>query len=131
MGTLQELSTEECVDLLRAGLVGRAAICTPAGPHVVPVNYTVHGEAVVFRTTPYSVLGTYSWAGDIAFEIDHLDMERHEGWSVVAVGRGEMVEDVEEVEEIRWSNEPRPWAGGTRPLIVRLPWRQITGRRIG
>jgi uncharacterized protein len=131
MGTLQELSTEECVDLLRAGLVGRAAICTPAGPHVVPVNYTVHGDAVVFRTTPYSVLGTYSWAGDIAFEIDHVDLERHEGWSVVAVGRGEMVEDVEEVEEIRWANEPRPWADGARPLIVRLRWRQITGRRIG
>jgi uncharacterized protein len=131
MGTLQELSTEECIDLLRAGLVGRAAICTPAGPHVVPVNYAVHGDAVVFRTTPYSVLGTYSWAGDIAFEIDHLDMERHEGWSVVAVGRGEMVDDIEEVEEIRWANEPRPWAAGTRPLIVRLRWREITGRRIG
>jgi uncharacterized protein len=131
MGTLQELSTEECVDLLRAGLVGRAAICTPAGPHVVPVNYAVHGDAVVFRTTPYSVLGTYSWAGDIAFEIDDIDVESHEGWSVVAVGRGEMVEDVEEVEEIRWANEPRPWADGSRPLIVRLRWREISGRRIG
>jgi uncharacterized protein len=131
MGTLQELSTEECVDLLRAGLVGRAAICTPTGPHVVPVNYTVHGDAVVFRTTPYSVLGTYSWAGDIAFEIDHIDMERHEGWSVVATGRGEMVEDVEQVEEIRWANDPRPWAEGSRPLIVRLRWREISGRRIG
>jgi uncharacterized protein len=131
MGTLEELSVEECIDLLRAGLVGRAAICTPAGPHVVPVNYAVHGDSVVFRTTPYSVLGTYSWAGDIAFEIDHVDVERHEGWSVVAVGRGEMVEDVEEVEEIRWANDPRPWAEGSRPLIVRLRWRQISGRRIG
>jgi uncharacterized protein len=131
MGTLQELSRAECVDLLRAGLVGRAAICTPAGPHVVPVNYAVHGESVVFRTTPYSVLGTYSWAGDIAFEIDHIDPERHEGWSVVAVGRGEMVEDVEEVEEIRWANDPKPWAEGSRPLIVRLRWREISGRRIG
>jgi uncharacterized protein len=131
MGALQELSRAECVDLLRAGLVGRAAICTPAGPHVVPVNYAVHGESIVFRTTPYSVLGTYSWAGDIAFEIDHIDPERHEGWSVVAVGRGEMVEDVEEVEEIRWANDPKPWAEGSRPLIVRLRWREISGRRIG
>jgi uncharacterized protein len=131
MGTLQELSTEECVDLLRAGLVGRAAICTPAGPRVVPVNYAVHGDAIVFRTTPYSVLGTYSWAGEIAFEIDRVDVERHEGWSVVAIGRGEMVEDAEEVEAIRWANEPKPWADGSRPLIVRMRWREITGRRIG
>lgn len=131
MGTLHELSTDDCIDLLRAGLVGRAAICTPTGPHVVPVNYAVHNDAIVFRTTPYSVLGTYSWAGDIAFEVDHIDMERHEGWSVVAIGRGEMVEDAEEVEEIRWAHEPKPWAGGARPLIVRLRWREITGRRIG
>ncbi|GAB2743466.1 hypothetical protein GCM10027273_22650 [Nocardioides pakistanensis] len=131
MGTLQEMSQEECVELLAAGLVGRAAICTPDGPYVVPVNYSVHADTIVFRTTPYSVLGTYGWAGDVAFEIDEVDRERHEGWSVVARGRAEMVEDVEEIEEIRWAHDPKPWADGARPLYVRLRWREITGRRIG
>lgn len=130
MGRLRELSVDECVELLSANVVGRAAICTPSGPHVVPVNYAVDGDSIVFRTTPYSVLGTYAWAGDIAFEVDQIDMGSHRGWSVVARGHGEMVEDVEEIEEIRWAHEPKPWADGARPLYVRLRWREITGRRI-
>ena len=131
MGVLQEMSAAECVELLAAGVVGRAAICTPDGPHVVPVNYAVDGDSIVFRTTPYSVLGTYGWAGDIAFEVDHIDTAAHAGWSIVARGRGEMVEDIEEMEEIRWAHDPKPWADGPRPLYVRLRWREITGRRIG
>lgn len=130
MGTLRELTVEECVELLTANLVGRAAICTPTGPYVVPVNYAVQGDTVVFRTTPYSVLGTYGWAGEMAFEVDHIDAERSEGWSVLAVGRGEMVEDVEDLEEVRWAKDPHPWAEGVRPLYVRMRWREISGRRI-
>jgi nitroimidazol reductase NimA-like FMN-containing flavoprotein (pyridoxamine 5'-phosphate oxidase superfamily) len=130
MGVLRELSVDECVDLLGANIVGRAAICTPSGPHVVPVNYSLLNGAVIFRTTPYSVLGTYAWAGDIAFEVDQVDPVTHRGWSVVAVGPGEMVEDVEELEQIRWAHDPQPWADGARPLYVRLRWREITGRRI-
>lgn len=131
MGVLQEMTTEECVELIAAGVVGRAAICTPDGPHVVPVNYAVDGNSIVFRTTPYSVLGTYGWAGDIAFEIDHLDVAAHQGWSVVARGKGEMIEDIEEIEEIRWAHDPKPWVDGARPMFVRLRWREVTGRRIG
>lgn len=131
MGMLRELTVDECVELLSGTLVGRAAICTPTGPHVVPVNYAVQGDdAVVFRTTPYSVLGTYGWAGDIAFEVDQIDPEKRQGWSVLAVGRGEVVEDVEEIERIRLTDEPHPWADGVRPLYIRLQWREITGRRI-
>jgi nitroimidazol reductase NimA-like FMN-containing flavoprotein (pyridoxamine 5'-phosphate oxidase superfamily) len=130
MGTLKELAVDECIELLRASVVGRAAICTPTGPHVVPVNFAVHQDSIVFRTTPYSVLGTYGWSGDMAFEVDQIDTEKHQGWSVVAIGRGELVEDVEELEDIRWAHEPRPWADGARQMYVRLPWREITGRRI-
>jgi uncharacterized protein len=131
MGTLREMTADECVGLLAAGVVGRAAICIPTGPYIVPVNYTVHGDAILFRTAPYSVLGTYGWSGDIAFEVDDVDPQTHTGWSVVAVGPGEMVDDVKEIEQIRWAYDPKPWAEGSRQLYVRLHWRQITGRRIG
>ncbi|HLN77811.1 MAG TPA: pyridoxamine 5'-phosphate oxidase family protein [Nocardioidaceae bacterium] len=130
MGVLTELSVDECRELISAHGVGRAAICTPTGPHVVPLNYTVHEDSIVFRTTPYSVLGTYGWSGDIAFEVDSIDLVTHQGWSVVAIGRGEMVQDIEEIEEIRWAHEPGPWADGPRALYVRLRWRTLTGRRI-
>jgi uncharacterized protein len=125
------LTYDKCVELLKSGRVGRAAVCTPAGPRIVPVNYSVVGDSLVFRTTPYSVLGTYAWNTQLAFEVDHIDDAQHHGWSVVATGRGAMVEDGGELAEIRASWDPKPWANGLRLLYVRLRWAELTGRSIG
>jgi nitroimidazol reductase NimA-like FMN-containing flavoprotein (pyridoxamine 5'-phosphate oxidase superfamily) len=94
------------------------------------VNYAVDGDALVFRTAPYSELGTYGLNADIAFEVDQLDYEEHQGWSVVAVGRATPVDDPADVAEIRSSWDPNPWVGGRRNLYLRLVWRDLTGRRI-
>ena len=126
-----ELTVEECLDLLGTNIVGRVALATPVGPRILPVNYAMYGDAIVIRTAPYSELGTYGWNTELAFEIDHLDYERHLGWSVVAYGRGELVEDPDEVAEIKRLWDPRPWAGGQRNLYMKLVWRNLTGRRLG
>lgn len=126
-----ELTSDECIQLLSGDLVGRVAMCTPVGPRIVPVNYAVHGDAVVFRTAPYSELGTYGSNTELAFEVDRLDYETHQGWSVVALGRAQFVQDPEEISDIRRALQPRPWAGGSRNLYVKLVWRELTGRRIG
>jgi uncharacterized protein len=125
-----ELSYEKCYELLTRSVVGRVAMCTPAGPRITPVNYTVAGEAIIFRTTPYSVLGTYAWNTQLAFEIDHLDHENRLGWSVLATGRGSMVDDADELSAIRANWDPQPWAGGTRLLHIRLRWQELSGRRL-
>ena len=127
----RELTERECRDLLAAGGVGRVAVCTPDGPHLVPVNYAVHDDSVVFRTTPYSVLGKLAWHQRLAFEVDHLDHENWRGWSVVAAGPGEMVEAGDELAAIRTFWDPRPWAAGQRLLYVRLRWDRLTGRKLG
>jgi uncharacterized protein len=126
-----ELAYDKCLELLSAGVVGRVALSTPSGPRIFPVNYSVVDSSVVFRTAPYSVLGTYAWNTLLAFEVDHLDYDRHLGWSVVATGRGALVEDPEELAFIRSGWNPWPWAGGTRLLYVRLRWEELTGRRLG
>lgn len=126
-----EMSFEECRDLLEGGVVGRVAMATPVGPRIVPVNYAVHEDAIVFRTAPYSELGTYGGNAELAFEIDHFDYESHAGWSVVATGRGQVVADPDELQQIRSSWDPRPWVSGVRNLYLRLPWRELTGRRLG
>jgi nitroimidazol reductase NimA-like FMN-containing flavoprotein (pyridoxamine 5'-phosphate oxidase superfamily) len=131
MGAPVELTIEECLELLSGGVVGRVAMSTPVGPRIVPVNYAMYGDAIVFRTTPYSELGTYGWNNDLAFEIDHLDYDTHQGWSVVAIGRAELVEDPEELRDIKTTWDPRPWAPGARNLYMKLTWRDITGRRLG
>ena len=126
-----ELTLDECLELLQVGVLGRVALTTPMGPRIVPINYAMHDDAIVFRTTPYSELGTYGWNTDLAFEIDHIDYEKHQGWSVVAIGRSSLVEDPEELGDIRSHWDPTPWAGGRRHLYIRLVWRDLTGRRIG
>ncbi len=126
-----ELSYDKCRELLSGGVVGRAAVCTPTGPRILPVNYAVIDDSIVFRTTPYSVLGTYAWNTQLAFEVDQVDHEFQRGWSVVAVGRGEMVDDDADLAAIRAFRNPQPWAGGARLLYVRLRWDGLTGRQLG
>lgn len=126
-----ELPYLKCAELLASGAVGRVAVCTPDGPRIIPVNYSVVDETIVFRTTPYSVLGTHAWTTPLAFEVDHLDPETRSGWSVVAIGRGSLIEDPDELARIRAHWDPEPWAEGHRTLYIGLRWQDLTGRRIG
>jgi hypothetical protein len=121
----------ECRRLMGAGGVGRVAFTAAAGPQIVPINYALHGEAVVFRTTPQSLLGALGWSQRLAFEVDHLDHARCRGWSVIASGRGELIEDDLTLSSIRGFWDPRPWAGGTRLVYIKLRWDTLTGRQIG
>jgi uncharacterized protein len=126
-----ELSSRECLELLSAGLVGRVAVCTPVGPHIVPVNYSVVDDSVIVRTTPYSVLGTHARGSILALEVDQFDYERRHGWSVVARGRADLVTGASELEEIKARWQPNAWAAGTRNLFLRVRWSELTGRRLG
>jgi nitroimidazol reductase NimA-like FMN-containing flavoprotein (pyridoxamine 5'-phosphate oxidase superfamily) len=127
----RDLSTTECEHLLRAGVVGRIALSTPTGPQIVPINYSVVDDAIIVRTAPYSLLGTHGRDTTLAFEIDGFDHPHHRGWSVIARGRAETVDDAAELERIRRAWPPRPWAAGPRPLFLRLRWTELTGRRLG
>jgi nitroimidazol reductase NimA-like FMN-containing flavoprotein (pyridoxamine 5'-phosphate oxidase superfamily) len=131
MGQLHDLDHSACEELLRLKDVGRVAVCAPDGPHVVPVNYAVTQGAVVIRTSPYSILGTYGREHTVALEVDHLDHQTHEGWSVQVRGRASMVADPDDIQRIRMDWDPEPWADGSRRLYIRLPWQELTGRLIG
>lgn len=131
MELIKELPYDECRRLLGKETVGRVAICTPDGPQIVPVNYVVEEESAIFRTAPYSVLGSHADGARLALEVDRLEEEERAGWSVVAVGTGKLIEDTFEVARLRVHGGPRPWAGGARPMHIRLTWRHLSGRTIG
>jgi hypothetical protein len=77
-GVFRELSGQDCTTRLRGTTVGRVALCTPNGPVIIPVNYVIDDETVVVRTAPYSLLARHA-AGQVAFEIDHLDHDMRRG----------------------------------------------------
>jgi nitroimidazol reductase NimA-like FMN-containing flavoprotein (pyridoxamine 5'-phosphate oxidase superfamily) len=131
MGETRELSKAECLTLLRSGVAGRVAISTPTGPHIVPVNYSVVDDAIIIRTSPYSILGTYGRDTSFAFETDGFESAHRRGWSVQARGRVAAVIDRLELKRIREIAEPQPWAAGARTLHLRLRWAELTGRMVG
>lgn len=131
MSPITELDPKECMTLLRTGQLARVAIATAMGPRIIPVNYRVHGDDIVFRTTPYSLLGTYAGDSELAVEVDHIDERAHQGWSVVALGKAQRVDDIDEMTRIWMRGDPEPWADGSRNVYLRLFVREVSGRKVG
>ena len=126
-GHLQELSREQCFELLLSRSVGRVAFTTPDGPEVLPLNYVVHEETVLFRTSPHSTLGRQLQLATAAFQVDDIDDFTESGWSVLLRGTVHPV-DVDDLPPA--DQRPRPWASGLRPLHLRLRPTSVTGRRL-
>ena len=129
MPVLRELDRAECERLLRRGTFGRVVVCAAGRPEIVPVNYAVDGDAVVIRTTSHGLLARSGHGRPLAFEIDLVDHERWHGWSVVARGTGEVVD--EPGEGVPGRLPPRPWAEGDRRTELRLRWTELSGRKVG
>lgn len=130
MPSLRELGPGHCELLLRSERFGRVSLLTPHGVDVVPVNYVVHDQTIVIRTTADSVLGRHAHGNHLVFEVDAVDSTRWSGWSVIARGRGEVVE-VDLTVLPPAGLRPRPWAHGDRGTEVRIAWAQISGRSLG
>jgi hypothetical protein len=129
MPEIHELDLPTCEHLLRRGAFGRFAFVSPRGPEIVPVNYVVHGDAVVVRTAPDSALARHGAGAELAFEVDAVDHEYWNGFSVVARGVGEILASVPAPES--GAPPPRPWAAGDRSCVLRMAWSEISGRAVG
>jgi uncharacterized protein len=127
---LRDLDRAHCLELIARGTVGRVAVTTPDGPHVIPVNYAVVDETVAIRTSAYSVLGTYGRDSVVAFEVDHLEHETCAAWSVMVRGRCFVETDPQTLVRLR-SALAGGWAGGVRTLYLRVPFGEVSGRALG
>jgi pyridoxamine 5'-phosphate oxidase-like protein/helix-turn-helix protein len=104
---LQTLTAAECYDLLSPGGVGRVAFTTGDGPVVVPVNYAMAGQTVIFRTAPDTLLAGYL-DGPAGFEVDRLDEALSQGWSVLVTGRAVRVTSEADVRHLEQHTGIRP-----------------------
>ena len=122
---LEELSRDECVHLLRKHRVGRFAVAVAGmAPIVVPVNYLLDGDVVIFRSGAGTKLTALRGA-PVSFEIDEIDEYRGEGWSVLVQGRA--------YEATRWETahlDLPTWAPGQKDHWVRIAPDAVTGRCI-
>lgn len=125
---MDELSVEECFDLLKTKAVGRLAYVDGGKPRILPLNYDLHQGSVVFRIG-YGDLLDAIHNRDVEFEADNADADAHVGWSVIVHGVAEEIWKPEELELARQLSL-RPWAPGDRDHYVRILSSSITGRRI-
>ena len=126
---LEVLSEEECRCLLGQARVGRVAISVDALPVVVPVNYRVVDDSVVFFTGPGRKLRAATANTVIAFEVDRIDETTETGWSVLVVGVASEATDSDLAASARHLGL-RPWVAGDRSHLVRLRTEFLSGRRI-
>ena len=129
---IEWLDRDDCVRLLATQQVGRLAFVVGGAPEVLPVNYVLDGEAVVFATAAGTKL-SFAERGPVAFEVDDTDAATRVGWSVVVRGRAHVVTELDApgtLERLR-ALPLSPWAGGERPHLVRIEPTAITGRRVG
>ena len=127
---LRDLTPEECRALLSTHGVGRIAVTTPGGrPAIIPVNYEIVDDTIVFRTAPGSVAAA-AVGTDAAFEVDHMDDASSQGWSVLAVGPASAVTETAAVRRLVQHAHTAPWAGGKREMWVAIRPVRLTGRRI-
>lgn len=127
-GRLTEMSAGECRDLMGSTSVGRVALVDEDGPIVLPVNFVLDGETVLFRTSPHNTVARYVDSTLVAFEVDEFDDYTQSGWSVLVRG----VASFEETDELARDERPRPvpWVDGVRTLLVRITPTSISGRRL-
>ena len=91
MTILVELDEAECSALLRSNHTGRVAFVSGDRPLVLPVNYVIHGDLIVFRTAPGRKLAEVPMR-HVAFEVDGATAEG--SWSVLAQGFAREMTDV-------------------------------------
>ena len=121
---VSELPDLDCWELLREQEFGRLAFHLANEVHILPVNYAVDGQTLVFRTAEGSKLLGITMNQDVAFEVDRYD-DSHAS-SVVLRGRARELEGAEadEAEKLPLHS----WIATDKFSLVRIEPTEITGR---
>jgi nitroimidazol reductase NimA-like FMN-containing flavoprotein (pyridoxamine 5'-phosphate oxidase superfamily) len=125
---VQNLEHHGCWAMLRTVSVGRLAVMADGRPDIFPINYTVDGGTLVFRTGEGTKLAGASKSAPVALEADGVDPDSGLAWSVVAKGTSDVVSGTEQGDGHRPA-APLPLAGGKRDAFVRIMPDRLTRRR--
>jgi nitroimidazol reductase NimA-like FMN-containing flavoprotein (pyridoxamine 5'-phosphate oxidase superfamily) len=126
----EDLDREDCLELLRAESVGRVALTARALPVVLPVNFAMLDGDIVWRSAQGTKLNDAAAGFVVAFEVDHYELERKQGWSVMVQGLAHVITDAEQLDRARVL-PLEPWAlEGKADRYVCLVPNIVTGMRI-
>lgn len=127
---LTPMEEAECRALLAGASIGRVGLSIDALPVVLPVNFVVDGDRIVFRTGTGSKLQQALEGAVVCFEVDEVDRLYHAGWSVLATGRAAEITDPYDLDHVR-SLPLRAWAHLDEEHFVEIRIELLSGRRLG
>jgi len=118
------------MNLLATASVGRVGLLVAGRPEILPVNFALDGETVLFRTAEGTVLDQASLSV-VAFEVDHVDDQAHSGWSVLVQGTAQFIGDaIDPTSERLRRLSLITWAPGRRQRWFKIQPDKVTGRRL-
>ncbi len=126
-GVLEPIDEEECWRRLAEHRIGRLAVEVGSQPDIFPVNYILEDRQIVVRTAEGTKLAAALMGQLVAFEIDEIDDDAREGWSVVVHGTASESQTLPSVlhdEEL----ELEPWAKGAKNRYIHITPTRVTGR---
>jgi len=127
---LEILTRDECLELLGSAQLGRVAITRYALPAILPVNYAMLGDDIVFATGTGSKSLAINHETVIAFEVDAIDPTARTGWSVLAVGKARPFDERDADLAAAKQLDLDPWVGRHAVGLIRMPTDLLSGRRI-
>ncbi|MHA6781909.1 pyridoxamine 5'-phosphate oxidase family protein [Pseudonocardia saturnea] len=124
----EPLDRRACLALLSTVAVGRVAWAASSGVVVVlPVNFLLDAQAVVFSTGPGDKLAAVRAGSAFTFEADDIERATRTGWSVLVTGAADVVDDPGQIRRIEQLHLDT-WAPAPSRSFVRLRIQEISGR---
>lgn len=96
-GYFASLDEAECRKLLAQGVVGRVAWESPNGINVLPVNYRLINDHIVFHTSDTGTLAALLEPTRVGFQVDEIDPETAVGWTLLVRGTSSSAVGLESV----------------------------------
>ncbi len=129
------LTRRRCLALLGTATVGRVGVTSGALPVVVPVDYRLWRDQVVFRAQAGCRLHRAARDAVVSFEVDALGPTYPWGWCVVVTGLARDITDTEADTDTDAVAEPDFaddgwWAAGRDQRIIAVPTDVVAGCRL-
>ncbi|MFT4029150.1 MAG: pyridoxamine 5'-phosphate oxidase family protein [Protaetiibacter sp.] len=122
----ETLDIDTCWELLAEEQLGRVIFVEGDDVEVFPVNFSLGGHSILFRSAPGTKLELVAERPRVAFEVDHRSDT--EAWSVILWGAAERLSFDDEIEHsgvlglVSWSSDEKF-------NYVRITPDRVSGRR--
>jgi hypothetical protein len=121
------LDRQRCLEYLSAGGLGRVAVNVGALPAILPVQFALDEERVVFSVGVGTVLHNATRDAVVAFESDGVEPDGRRQWSVLVTGIARHLTDGDPPG--RSGVVAEGWAHAGASAMVAISTEYLSGRR--